>query len=175
MHLPKGQHLVKDFITITVESNSNNKPNDLTIVGFNSITYGDLLSLIDIKKELDMHCVEGWSVVHRVYEGVSINRIIDLVQPQDFRYLLLQSKGGFKSFVFKEDLGDSFICLKIDEKPLTIERGFPMRFVAPNIYAYKWVKHLNLISFEVNQPIGYWENRGYSARARIACQERFSK
>ncbi|AHF98274.1 Oxidoreductase molybdopterin binding domain-containing protein [Desulfurella multipotens] len=178
MPLPKGQYLIKDFIDITIEKNIP-ELNELEIIYKDikkTLSYNELLNLIDTKVILDMHCVDGWSVANNEFEGISINTIAYLVNAVNFKYIALQSSGGYKSFVFNDDsIINSFICLKINGKPLSKPRGYPMRFVAPNLYAYKWVKYLEKIEFTDDKPYGYWEDRGYSQKARVNLQERFEK
>lgn len=177
MPLPKGQYLVKDFIDITIES-TDKTSNDLIVVFKDKqkvFDYNDLIDLIDTKVSLDMHCVDGWSVQNNTFEGVSLRKIAEIVNVKDFEYIGLQSSGGYKSFVYKDNTLDSFVCLKLNGNALSKPRGFPMRFVAPKLYAYKWVKHLYKITFTDEKPYGYWEGRGYSAKARVDFQERFTE
>lgn len=176
MPLPKGQYLVKDFIDITIES-TNKTSNDLIVVFKDKqkvFDYNDLIDLIDTKVSLDMHCVDGWSVQNNIFEGVSLRKIAEIVNVKEFEYIGLQSSGGYKSFIDKDDALDSFVCLKLNNNVLSKSRGFPMRFVAPKLYAYKWVKYLSKMTFTDEKPYGYWENRGYSAKARVEFQERFA-
>jgi DMSO/TMAO reductase YedYZ molybdopterin-dependent catalytic subunit len=178
MPLPKGQHLIKDFVDITVEDINTKTSNDLILAYKDKqkiISYSQLLDLIDTKVNLDMHCVDGWSVINNEFEGISLNKIISILGVSNFEYIGLESNVGFKSFIYKDDCADSFLCLRLNKKPLSIPRGFPMRFIAPKLYAYKWVKYLKKITFTDEKPYGYWENRGYSARARVDLQERFEK
>jgi len=175
MPLPKGQYLVKDFIDITIESTSL-IPKQLTIYYKSmqkTFDIDELYNLIDTKVNLDMHCVDGWSVINHEFEGVSLNKITKILNIELYNYIELVSSGGYKSFVYKNDATDSFICLKIDNAILSKERGYPVRFIAPKLYAYKWVKHLHKVSFTDVKPYGYWENRGYSQRARVEIEERF--
>lgn len=178
MLLPKGQYLIKDFIEVTIEDINTKTSGDLILEYKNKqdvISYNQLIGLIDTKLNLGMHCVDGWSVLNNEFEGISLSKIVNILSVSDFEYIGLESNGGFKSFVYKDDSLDSFLCLKLNGKPLSIQRGFPIRFIAPKLYAYKWVKHLKKIIFTDKRPYGYWENRGYSARARVDLQERFEK
>ncbi len=177
MPLPKGQYLVKDFIDITIE-NTTQIHDNLVIVFQDTqkiLEYSKLNDLIDTKVSLDMHCVDGWSVQNNIFEGISIKKIIEIVNAKDFKYIGLQSSGGYKSFVYKEDALDSFVCLKLNGQTLSKQRGFPMRFIAPKLYAYKWVKYLHKITFINEKPYGYWEDRGYSEKARVEFGERFKE
>ncbi len=176
MPLPKGQYLVKDFIDITIEDSS--QISEQLIVVYKEkqkiFNFKELINLIDVKVMLDMHCVDGWSVQNNEFEGVSLYKIADILGVDEFKYIALISSGGYKSFVYKDDTIDSFVCLKLNSEILTKPRGFPMRFIAPKLYAYKWVKYLHQITFTNIQPYGYWEDRGYNDRARVDLQERFN-
>ncbi|MGB9755316.1 MAG: molybdopterin-dependent oxidoreductase [Desulfurella sp.] len=177
MPLPKGQYLVKDFIDITIENNDKKFDNLVVIVKDKQkiFDYSELIALMDTKLSLDMHCVDGWSVQNNTFEGVSLKKISEIVNVKDFEYIGLESIGGYKSFVDKDYALDSFVCLRLNGSALSKSRGFPMRFIAPKLYAYKWVKHLYKITFTNKKPYGYWEDRGYSARARVEFQERFKE
>ncbi|HET7876528.1 MAG TPA: molybdopterin-dependent oxidoreductase, partial [Methylomirabilota bacterium] len=62
---------------------------------------------------------------------------------------------------------DVLLALELNGRPLSAERGAPLRLVVPGYYGYKSVKWVRRVSLAATLEPGYWELRGYDADARI--------
>ena len=62
---------------------------------------------------------------------------------------------------------ETMLAFRLNDKDLSPDNGFPLRWVIPRMYAYKGVKWVERIVFTEKQEIGYWEQRGYSADGSI--------
>jgi DMSO/TMAO reductase YedYZ molybdopterin-dependent catalytic subunit len=79
---------------------------------------------------------------------------------------------GADGYVDSIDLADALkpstlIVLGIDNQPLTVPHGYPVRLIVPNIYGMKnvkWLQRIEVITFDFN---GYWQERGWSNPAVI--------
>lgn len=66
---------------------------------------------------------------------------------------------------------------QLDNEPLTLEHGAPIRIVAPDHYGYKNLKHIKSIEFYAEKQIvkqGYLRFMDHP-RARVSQEERASK
>ena len=69
---------------------------------------------------------------------------------------------------------DAMLAVAMNDEPLPIEHGFPVRLVVPGLYGYvsatKWVVDLELTTFEAFDP--YWIRRGWAERAPLKTHSR---
>jgi DMSO/TMAO reductase YedYZ molybdopterin-dependent catalytic subunit len=110
------------------------------------------------------HCVEGWTAVGS-WAGVPMSAIERLVEPlPGARYVRFDS---FDSDYYNGwDLASAMhpqtiLAYAMNDRPLTVERGAPLRLYAPIKLGYKMTKYLRAITFTSERPGGYWEDQGY--------------
>jgi len=139
------------------------------------LTYQDLSSIEQTQVKGGFHCVEGWSIVDVVWEGVRIKTIAEKAKylPSS-KWLIFKSIEGYSApvpieYAFNED---SIIALRMNGKPLPLEHGFPARPIIPRVYAWKSVKWLTEMIFNETYVDGYWEARGYHPRGDVWLEER---
>jgi DMSO/TMAO reductase YedYZ molybdopterin-dependent catalytic subunit len=53
--------------------------------------------------------------------------------------------------------------------------GYPVRLVVPSKYAYKSALWVVKVRFTRGKELGFWERRGYSDRADVWKNDRFSR
>ncbi|MEM3409592.1 MAG: molybdopterin-dependent oxidoreductase [Nitrososphaerota archaeon] len=139
------------------------------------LTYQDLLSLEQTKVRGGFHCVEGWSIIDVLWEGVKIKTIAEKVSYlQDSKWMIFRGVEGYSAPVPVEYAlsEDSIIAIKMNGRPLPLEHGFPARPIIPRLYAWKSVKWLTEIVFNQTYVDGYWEARGYHPRGDVWLEER---
>lgn len=125
-------------------------------------SWDEFLALPHQRVVTDIHCVTKWSKLDTVWEGVSVDSLLDLVSPQaDF--VLAHSYDGYTTNLPREDVtgGKAWIAFTFEGKPLEVEHGGPARLLVPHLYLWKsakWVRGLELR--DSNEP-GFWEARGY--------------
>jgi len=136
-----------------------------------TLSYAKIVALPRQDQVTDFHCVEGWSVLDVPWNGVHIDRIIELVRPtSEATHITLRCF----SDVYTESLPlavarepRSLLAYGIDGNTMPLTHGFPLRMVVPRQYGYKNAKWVKEIEF-TNAPIdGYWEQRGYSNDAPV--------
>lgn len=59
-------------------------------------------------------------------------------------------------------------------EPLTVEHGFPVRLVVPQLYAWKGPKWVRAVEYMRADRRGFWEERGYHNRADPWNEQRYS-
>jgi DMSO/TMAO reductase YedYZ molybdopterin-dependent catalytic subunit len=138
----------------------------------------------------DFHCVAGWSVRDRRWEGVPFRTIweetiLPKAKPQaGITHLVFAGLDGYRSTLTIEDaLGDdALIADRLDGAALTGDHGAPARLVSPKQYGYMNTKHLFRIELHTREPAGAWHPSRVRAfglsvvaphpRARVEREER---
>jgi DMSO/TMAO reductase YedYZ molybdopterin-dependent catalytic subunit len=135
------------------------------------LSYRDLQALPQAAQTSDFHCVEGWSVKNIRWGGIRFAEIAKVVQPKpEARYAVFHSLGDapevaqgvnhyVESLPIKELLDPSKKCLlalTMNGKPLTYDRGTPLRVVSPYDLGYKGSKYVTRIVFSAEQVRGWW-------------------
>ena len=111
---------------------------------------------------VDIHCVTRWSKLDTVWQGVSVDTLLDQVE-YDAAYVLAFCDGDYTTNLPLEDVtgGKAWIAFEYDDEPLEPEHGGPARLLVPHLYFWKsakWVRGLKLL--EEDEP-GFWETYGY--------------
>jgi DMSO/TMAO reductase YedYZ molybdopterin-dependent catalytic subunit len=147
-------------------------------------SYKDLQAFPQAVQSSDFHCVEGWSVKNIRWGGVRFTEIAKVVQPKpEARYVVFHSLGktsepaqGVNHYIEclpLEKLLDPqkkcLLALTLDGKPLTFDRGSPLRVVSPYDLGYKGSKYVTRIVFSTEQTSGWWTlaNPIYSVEAPV--------
>lgn len=154
---------------------------------------GDVEAAIDVSDHLrvlprseqlsDFHCVTSWSRTSIRWGGIRFRDFYEqLVVPQlkpalDVTLVVLFGQDGYRNTMLLEDLlaDDVMLADTLDNIPLPMEHGAPLRLVAPAHYGYKNVKHVHRIEFWREDKRHYrFPGPGFMShpRARVALQER---
>jgi DMSO/TMAO reductase YedYZ molybdopterin-dependent catalytic subunit len=125
-------------------------------------TWDELQALPRESFTVDIHCVTKWSKLDTVWEGVSVDTLLEGVDTSA-EYTTAYSDGGYTTNVPLEDLtgGKAWVVYGFDGEPLDPEHGGPARLLVPHLYFWKsakWVRGLRLT--ESDEP-GFWEQNGY--------------
>ncbi|HET9446710.1 MAG TPA: molybdopterin-dependent oxidoreductase [Steroidobacteraceae bacterium] len=188
--LPPGQRLVPEFPRFGVARFARRKIDHKEVrVEFSGalaravvLTATDLAKLQRRTVTLDFHCAAGWSYEALTWSGF---RFIDVwnafVAPhldstQKLGFAILRGRDGYRTSLPLADLlaPDVLIADRLNDQPLTVEHGAPVRLIAPAHYGYKSAKHLASIELRL-------DDQGYRPllprlldhpRARVALEER---
>jgi len=188
--LPPGQKVSSIFPRFGLPQYANRFPKNIDSIGF---SIGGDLDEFEISEELnslsrttqvsDFHCVTTWSKLNLNWSGYKFNDFYTtLILPKvanDISFVILRAQDGYKTSLPLIDLLKKNVLLadQLDNQPLTIEHGAPIRIVAPDHYGYKSLKHINRIEFYAEKQIvkqGYLSFMDHP-RARVAREERASK
>lgn len=122
----------------------------------------------------DLHCVTKWSKFDTTFRGVSLDVLLDEVEPLG-GYAMAHSYGGYTTNLPVEDLtGDrAWIVTEFEGEPLPRAHGGPVRLLVPHLYLWKsakWVVGLRIMDHD--EP-GFWEANGYHNRGDPWREERY--
>jgi DMSO/TMAO reductase YedYZ molybdopterin-dependent catalytic subunit len=137
-----------------------------------------MLSLDDIKKLpkqdviFDFKCIEGWSQVTH-WAGVPLKTFMDYyhLNPQEkMNYVGLQTVD--KKYYVGIDMpsaqqSQTILCYEMNNKPLPMNQGYPLRLIIPVKYGIKHLKQIGTMYFSNQKPPDYWAERGYDYYAGL--------
>jgi DMSO/TMAO reductase YedYZ molybdopterin-dependent catalytic subunit len=149
-----------------------------------SFSYKELRGLAQVEQVSDFHCVEGWSVQDARWGGFRFSEILKRVRLRPgARYVVFHSmgttayEGGLignyrESFPLAELLDPAreiLLALDLEGRPLSHERGAPLRLIAPYDMAYKGAKFITRIELTDELTPGWWTlaNPIYPIVARV--------
>jgi DMSO/TMAO reductase YedYZ molybdopterin-dependent catalytic subunit len=166
--LPPGQYLTREFPVLSAGPTPHT-PLDrwsFTIGGAVSAearwSWEELIALPAETITRDIHCVTKWSKLDTTWKGVSLDTLLDGVDPFG-AYVTAYCDGGYTTNLPLEDVmdGRAWIAYEYDGEPLDPEHGGPARLLVPHLYFWKsakWVRGLTVT--EEDEP-GFWEGYGY--------------
>ena len=141
-----------------------------------------LEGLLRTEQTCDFHCVTTWSIRQLRWGGVRFadfyqSIVLPLVAPDPGATLVaLRGQDGASTGMLLEDLlaDDVLLADRLNDQPLCMDHGAPLRLVAPAHYGYKSVKYLSRIEFR--EPADGYRVSGLRfmdhPRARVAHEER---
>ena len=139
--------------------------------------FRDLLSIPQVTRAEDVHCVTGWTVLGAAWTGVQIATLAKQAGvSKEARFVVFESPRGYTANVPIEHAlaPNAMVAHKLDAVPLATEHGAPVRAIVPNLYFWKSAKWLTGIRFVKRDESGYWERRGYHDRGDPWREERYS-
>lgn len=117
----------------------------------------------------DFKCIEGWSeVIH--YKGLKFSDFMtqfNVGKKDDgsyYKYVAMETPDGdyYVSIDMKSMLHpQTVLAYEINEAPLTVKNGAPLRLVIPIKYGVKSIKRIGRISFSDERPQDFWTEQGY--------------
>ena len=146
------------------------------------ITFGELLTRPLVERYVTLSCVSnsvGGSLVgHAKWLGVPLSLILDEagILPEAQQIVGRSVDGftvGFPSTI-PFDGRDALVAVGMNDEPLPIEHGFPVRLVVAGLYGYvsatKWLSELELTTWDGFD--AYWVPRGWAKEAPVKTQSR---
>jgi DMSO/TMAO reductase YedYZ molybdopterin-dependent catalytic subunit len=169
--LPPGQELVGPgkWPTIGEKRPANSVPPDrLNISGCvaTPITWsvGQLQSMPQTQRVLDIHCVTRWSKFDVEFSGVLLGELLAQAGVTDEAHSERRHSTSLPLPVALQH--ETMIALAANGQPLPVEHGGPIRNIVPDKYFYKSVKWLCEIELLAEDRLGFWEaESGYHNNA----------
>jgi len=178
--IPPGQYYEAGFPVLTAGPTPHVDPREwsFTIDGMvgeaRRWSWEELHALPFEEVRTDIHCVTKWSKLDARFRGVSLDTLLDGVEPEG-DYAMISSYGGYTTNLALEDLtgGKAWLATEHDGEPLAREHGGPARLLVPHLYFWKsakWVAGLRVLDHD--EP-GFWEANGYHMHGDPWREERY--
>jgi DMSO/TMAO reductase YedYZ molybdopterin-dependent catalytic subunit len=166
--IPPGQYLVDDFPVLSAGPTPRTPLEEWDFVVTGGVaepkrwTWEEFRALPSETLTKDIHCVTKWSKLDTVWDGVSVDTLLEDVD-SSAEYVIAFCDGGYTTNLPLEDVtdGKAWVAFGYDGEPLEPEHGGPARLLVPHLYFWKsakWVRGLRLI--DEDEP-GFWESLGY--------------
>ena len=138
------------------------------------VDYASLLKLPQAQREIDVHCVTGWSMLGGLWKGVNVTTLAEAAAVKgDAKYIIFEAANGYTTNVRLDEGLAGMMTYRLDGKPLSLDHGAPVRGLVPNLYFWKSAKWITGIKFVREDHPGYWETRGYHNHADPWKEERY--
>jgi DMSO/TMAO reductase YedYZ molybdopterin-dependent catalytic subunit len=111
---------------------------------------------------VDIHCVTKWSKLETVWEGVSVDTLLEGVETQG-DFITAFCDGGYTTNLPLADVtgGQAWVAYAYGGEPLTPEHGGPARLLVPHLYFWKSAKWIRGLEVTRQDRPGFWEQLGY--------------
>ncbi len=130
------------------------------------ITLDEIKALPKTDITFDFKCIEGWSQVTH-WAGVTVNdfmKAYHLTTQSQMKYagLVTPDKRYYVGIDMPSFLHpQTILCYEMNDKPLPMNQGYPLRLIIPVKYGIKHLKRISTISFSNERPPDYWYEQGY--------------
>ena len=172
--LPPGQYLTLDFPVLSAGPTPEVSLDEWRFeIGERSWTWDEFVDLPSETVTVDIHCVTSWSKLGTKWEGVSVDTLLEGVEPGP--YVMAYSYGGYTTNLPIEDLtdGKAWVAYNFDGAPLEAEHGGPARLLVPHLYFWKSAKWVRAFEFMDYDEPGFWESLGYHDRGDPWLEQRY--
>jgi DMSO/TMAO reductase YedYZ molybdopterin-dependent catalytic subunit len=125
-----------------------------------TVALSELSTLPRTEQTCDFHCVAGWSAIGLRWEGVGFATFYrSIIEPQLLRaapvtHVVFCGLDRYRAIVSIEDAlqNDVLLADRLDDEPLSLEHGGPLRLISPQQYGYLSAKHLCAIEIHTSAP-----------------------
>jgi DMSO/TMAO reductase YedYZ molybdopterin-dependent catalytic subunit len=178
--LPPGQYYERGFPVLTAGPTPSVEPTEwgLRIDGMvgseREWTWDEFHELPFEAVPCDIHCVTKWSKLDTSFRGVSVDLLLEQVEP-DGAFAIAFSYGGYTTNLSLSDLtgGQAWVVTEHEGEPLPREHGGPARLLVPHLYFWKSAKWLAGLRVMDHDEPGFWESNGYHNRGDPWKEERY--
>jgi DMSO/TMAO reductase YedYZ molybdopterin-dependent catalytic subunit len=146
------------------------------------ITYDELLAHDSIAVPVTIACVSnevgGHLVGNAVWQGIPLTDLLDRAGVEaQAEQVVGKSVDGFTAgfpLGVAVDGRDAIVAYAMNNEPLPVEHGYPVRLIVPGLYGYvsatKWLERIELTTWDGFD--GYWISRGWSKEGPIKTASR---
>jgi DMSO/TMAO reductase YedYZ molybdopterin-dependent catalytic subunit len=173
--LPPGQYLTLDFPVLSAGPTPDVPLDEWRFtIGERSWSWDEFQALPSESITVDIHCVTSWSKLGTAWEGVSVDTLLEDIEPLG-AYVMAHSYGGYTTNLPLEDLtdGKAWVAYAYDGDPLESEHGGPARLLVPHLYLWKSAKWVRELVFMDDDEPGFWEGLGYHDRGDPWREQRY--
>ena len=179
--VPPGQYVTDDFPVLSAGPTPHTPLEDWTFSIVGEVdeprrwTWDEFRALPSTTVNCDIHCVTKWSRLDTVWEGVSVDTLLEGVDTSA-EYVLAFCDGGYTTNLPLADVtgGKAWIATGSDGGPLDPEHGGPARLLVPHLYFWKSAKWVRGLALRADDEPGFWETYGYHMYGDPWLEQRYS-
>ncbi len=179
--VPPGQYVTADFPVLSAGPTPRTPLQEWTfsIVGEvdepRSWSWEQFRALPAESVTCDIHCVTSWSKLDTVWDGVSVDTLLEGIETAA-EYVVAFCDGGYTTNLPLEDVteGRAWIAFGYDGAPLDPEHGGPARLLVPHLYFWKSAKWVRGLALRNDDAPGFWESSGYHMRGDPWLEQRYT-
>jgi DMSO/TMAO reductase YedYZ molybdopterin-dependent catalytic subunit len=178
--LPPGQYTVKGFPVLTVGPTPRTPLAEWSFAIGGAVepqrtwSWDEFRALPAETITKDIHCVTKWSKFDTVWEGVSVDTLLEGL---DLRgdFVTAFCDGGYTTNLPLADVtgGKAWVAFAFGGEPLEPEHGGPARLLAPHLYFWKSAKWVRGLEITTRDEPGFWEQNGYHDRGDPWLEQRY--
>lgn len=173
-----GEEFDPDQWTLYVKAQTINSKDQIL-----TLSLSDIKSLPKRNVVFDFKCIEGWDqVTHwggsrfsdflmKYKLGTHSGNAPDNKHPEDlYKYvgLITPDSAYYVGIDMKSMMQEqTLLCYEMNEKPLPLDQGYPLRLIITVKYGIKSLKRIGYIYFSDTPPPDYWFERGYDYDAAL--------
>ena len=166
--VPPGQYVTHDFPVLSAGPTPHTPLDEWSFAvggavgAARSWTWEELVALPSETVTVDIHCVTKWSKFDTTWRGVSVDTLLEGVEPWG-QFVVAWCDGGYTTNLPLADVtgGKAWVAYQYDGEPLHPEHGGPARLLVPHLYFWKSAKWLRGINLGDHDEPGFWESYGY--------------
>jgi DMSO/TMAO reductase YedYZ molybdopterin-dependent catalytic subunit len=166
--LPPGQYATHDFPVLSAGPTPRTPLEEWKFVIGGDVgqqrtwTWEEMTALPSETVTVDIHCVTKWSKFDTTWKGVSVDVLLEGVEPAG-EYVVAWSDGGYTTNLPLADVmdGKAWVAYEFDGAPLEPEHGGPARLLVPHLYFWKSAKWVRGLRIGETDEWGFWESYGY--------------
>ncbi|HEY6585378.1 MAG TPA: sulfite oxidase-like oxidoreductase [Gaiellaceae bacterium] len=178
--VPPGQYVTDDFPVLSAGPTPHTPLEQWTFSIVDgedrtSWTWDEFRALPTEEVTVDIHCVTRWSKLDTIWEGVSVDTLLEAAGA-DAPYVLAFCDGGYTTNLPTEDVtgGKAWVAFAYDGEPLDPEHGGPARLLVPHLYFWKSAKWVRGLALREEDEPGFWETYGYHLYGDPWREQRYS-
>ena len=178
--LPPGQYVESGFPVLTAGPTPNVRRDvwqlriDGLVANRRQWSWEEFAELPFETVPCDIHCVTKWSKLGTSFRGVSVDVLLEGVEPQG-EHVIASSYGDYTTNLPLADLmgGQAWVVTEHEGEPLPREHGGPARLLVPHLYFWKSAKWVTALSVLDHEEPGFWESNGYHIRGDPWKEQRY--
>ncbi|PJF35606.1 MAG: hypothetical protein CUN49_09690 [Candidatus Thermofonsia Clade 1 bacterium] len=134
-----------------------------------TFTLDELRAMPAVRDTRTLECISnptgGTLIGNLTWRGILFSEIVARVKPKaQATHVKFEAADGYTTAVSLEWLlqPETMLAYEMNDAPLTVPHGFPLRIHIPGLYGQKmprWLTRLEFIDYDFR---GYWESRGWS-------------
>jgi DMSO/TMAO reductase YedYZ molybdopterin-dependent catalytic subunit len=125
-----------------------------------TVPLSELSALPRTEQTSDFHCVAGWTAIGLRWEGVGFTTFYrSIIEPRlspttTVTHVVFRGLDHYRAIARIDDALEEDVLLadRLDDEPLSLAHGAPLRLISPRQYGYMSAKHLCAIEIHASAP-----------------------